>query len=131
MSNLLVIKINVVMSDAKDVAEYFVTAVGASTNFFYSCKWVTVQTFMFVLSIGLAAFDTFSDWKVVFDFKDKGFENPLLPLNIHWLQALFVFATIGSVLSLLSFLNEGIELLCSMHKSCQKNSQSSTDQLSF
>ena len=66
-------------------------------------------------------FDTYSDWVVVFNFRDEGFNNPLLPHNIHWLRAWFLFASIGTFLTAISVLHDAIDLLYSAYKSCQKH----------
>ena len=66
-------------------------------------------------------FDTYTDWEVVLDFKEVGFNNPLLPPNDHWLRAWFLFAAIGTLLTVITVLHDGVDLLYSAWQTCKKH----------
>ena len=83
--------------------------------------WVFLQTIIFVISAALAVFDTYTDWDVVFKFQETGFNNPLLPEDSHWVHAWFFFASVGTLLTVVSILHDGIDLLYAYYKSCQKH----------
>ena len=107
------------MSDARD---YIATATGLGLECSgFSPSWVIVQLVIFLISTGLAVFDTYTDWEVVLNFKETGFNNPLLPPNVHWLRAWILFASIGTFLTFISFTHDGVDLLYLMYKSCQKH----------
>ena len=109
------------MADAKEMGGYMSTATGLCLNFSdFAPEWVVLQTILFLISTGLAVFDTYTDWEVVLDFKDVGFNNPLLPPNDHWLRAWLLFASIGTFLTFISFLQDGHSLLYTMYGSCKK-----------
>ncbi|XP_064402887.1 uncharacterized protein LOC135348564 [Halichondria panicea] len=75
------------------------------------CSHFSIQFIAFLISFGLAVFDTCTDWLVVVNFKDNGFSNPLLPRNDIWLIIWLTFAGIGTFLTVVSILHEGINLL--------------------
>lgn len=107
------------MADPRELAA---TTAGLCLNFSdFAPEWVTLETIFFLISTGLAVFDTYSDWKVVLDFKNDGFNNPLLPPNDHWLYAWLLFASLGTFLTLISFFQDGHCLLYSVNGCCKKH----------
>ena len=107
------------MADPKELAA---TATGLCLNLDdFAPEWVTIQTILVLVSTGLAVFDTVTDWKVVLDFKDDGFKNPLLPPDEDWLRAWLVFASIGTFLTVISVVQDGHSLLHSMNESCKRH----------
>lgn len=105
------------MTEVKEL-KYVCDGAGLCMEFSTSfpISWVLLQTTLF-----LTTFDTYSDWKMVYDFSTDGFDNPLLPRNDTWLYTWFVFASIGTILTLMSFLHDGLDLLYE----CRKKSPSS------
>ena len=86
-----------------------------STSF--PMSWVLLQTSLFLISTVITIFDTYSDWKVVYDFHVDGFDNPLLPRNDVWLYTWFIFASIGTIFTLISFFHDGLDLRYEFRKS--------------
>ena len=110
------------MADAKEIGGYLSTAAGLGMEFSgFAPGWVFLQTIIFTISTALAVFDTYTDWEVVLNFKDTGFNNPLLPRDDPWLRAWFFFASLGTLLTTISVLHDGIDLLYAYYKSCQKH----------
>ena len=110
------------MADAKEIGGYLSTAAGLGMEFSgFAPGWVFLQTIIFTISTALAVFDTYTDWGVVLNFKETGFNNPLLPRDDHWLRAWFFFASLGTLLTTISVLHDGIDLLYAYYKSCQKH----------
>ena len=112
------------MTSASEIAGYVSTATGLCLNFSdFSPSWVFLQAILFIISTGLAVFDTYTDWIVVLNFKEFGFDNPLLPssIEIHWLHAWLLFASIGTILTVISVLHDALVLIYSMFKSCKKH----------
>lgn len=50
--------------------------------------------------------DELPKFDVVLNFKD----NPLLPCNVRWLQALFLFASIGTILTAITIIHSCVNL---------------------
>lgn len=109
------------MADAQEISGYVSTATGLCLNFSdFSPSWVILQTLIFLVSTGLAVFDTYTDWEVVLNFREVGFNNPLLPPNVHWLRAWFLFASIGTFLTAISIFQDSLGLLYTTYQSCKK-----------
>ena len=107
------------MKDTKEFIGHVSTATGCCleiTNF--SPPWIAAQSIIFLISTGLSVFDTWTDWEVVKDFEEVGFSHPLLPHDVHWLRAWYLFASIGTILTIIAFLHDGISLLYSVYLSC-------------
>ena len=79
-------------------------------------SWVIIKTIIFGISTALAVFDTYTDWEVVLRFKDAGLNNPHLPQNEHWTRAWFLFATVGTILTVTSIFHDTTVLLYSWYK---------------
>ena len=112
------------MTSASEIGHYVSTATGLCLNFSdFSPSWVFLQTILFIISTGLSVFDTYTDWIVVLNFKEFGFNNPLLPssIEIHWLHAWLLFTSIGTILTVISVLHDALVLFYSMFKSCKKH----------
>lgn len=110
------------MADAQEISGYVSTATGLCLNFSdFSPSWVLLQATIFLVSAGLAVFDTYTDWEVVLTFREVGFNNPLLPPNVHWLRAWFLFASIGTILTVASIFQDGIGLLYTTYQSCKRH----------
>ncbi len=106
---------------AREIGGYISTATGLGLECTgFSPPWVLLQTIIFTISTVLAVFDTYTDWEVVLNFQEVGFNHPLLPPDDNWLRAWFLFAAFGTVLSVISIGHEGIDILFSLYKSCQK-----------
>ena len=100
------------MTEAQEISGYMSTATGLCLTLSdFSPSWVILQAAIFLVSAGLAVFDTYTDWGVVLTFREVGFNNPLLPPNVHWLRAWFLFASIGTVLTAISVFQDGLSLL--------------------
>ena len=116
------------MEEAREAVGYMSTATGLCMEFSdFTPSWMTLQTFLFIISTGIAIFDTYTDWVVVLDFKEEGFKNPLLPHNSDWLYAWLVFASIGTFLTVVSFLHDGMSLLHDCRTCCNKRPNNSYD----
>ena len=110
------------MAQASEITGYVSTATGLCLNSSdFAPAWVILQTILFLISTGIAVFDTYSDWVVVLNFKEFGFNHPLLGQNDHWLRAWFLFASIGTILTTISALHDLTVLLHSMYQSCKKH----------
>ena len=110
------------MAQASEITGYVSTATGLCLNFSdFAPAWVILQTILFLISTGIAVFDTYSDWVVVLNFKEFGFNHPLLGQSDHWLRAWFLFASIGTILTTISVLHDLTVLLHSMYQSCKKH----------
>ena len=110
------------MAEASEIGGYISTAAGLGMEFSgFAPGWVFLQTIIFVISAALAVFDTYTDWEVVFNFQETGLSNPLLPDNPQWVRAWFFFACVGTLLTAVSILHDGIDLLYAYYKSCQKH----------
>ena len=107
---------------AREVADYVATGTGLCLECSgdFAPGLLVVQIILFLIGTGLAMFDTYTDWEVVLDFKEVGFNNPLLPHNDNWLRAWFLFAAIGTFLTLLTVLHDGVDLLYSAWQTCRK-----------
>ena len=81
---------------------------------------LVIQSAVFLVSTGMAMFDVYTDWVVVLNFQEVGFNNPLLPksLSVHWLRAWFFFVVIGTVLGVISMFQDTLSLLYSAFKLC-------------
>ena len=109
------------MVDAREVADYMSTATGLCLEFSgFTPSWVILQTFLFLVSTGIAVYNTYTDWEVVLNFQQVGFNNPLLPRSIHWLRAWYLFAAIGTFLTVISVLHDALDLLYTTCKTCKK-----------
>ena len=109
------------MAATKEVVGYVTTSTGLALNCSgFAPAWVFVKTIIFAITTGLAVFDTYTDWEVVLRFEETGFNNPLLPHNEHWTRAWFLFATIGTILTVTSIFHDSTVLLYSWYKSCKK-----------
>ncbi len=109
------------MAEAREIGEYVTTAAGLGLECSgFAPSLVFLQTIIFTISASLAIFDTYTDWEVVFTFREDGFNNPLLRRSDDWLRAWFLFAAIGTVLTVISVVHDGIDLFYSIFKSCQK-----------
>ena len=119
-----------------EIVSYVATASGLALNTRdFSC-WCTVhvvvKTVLFLVSTGLAVFNTRTDWNVVFSYQEVGFNNPLLPRSIDWLRALYLFASIGTILTVITVFHDGLVLLYSLYKAmkapCCKNKSNDPNQ---
>ena len=111
------------MEDASEVnvADYMSTATGICLEFSgFTPSWVILQTFLFLVSTGIAVYDSYTDWEVVLNFQQVGFNNPLLPRSNHWLRAWYLFAAIGTFLTVISVLHDALNLLYTTCKTCKK-----------
>ena len=109
------------MADAREVADYMSTATGLCLEFSgFTPSWVILQTFLFLISTGIAVYNSYTDWEVVLNFQQVGFNNPLLPRSIHWLRAWYLFAAIGTFLTVISVLHDALDLLYTTCKTCKK-----------
>jgi hypothetical protein len=77
---------------------------------------VVVEIIFFLIGTGLSVFNTRTDWIVVLSYQELGFNNPLLPRSIDWLRALFLFASIGTILTTITVLHDGLVLLYFVYK---------------
>ena len=112
----------ILMADARQIGGYISTATGLVLRCSdFSPPWVLLQITIFTISTALTVFDTYTDWEVVLHFQEVSFNNPLLPRDDNWLRAWFLFAAFGTVLSVISIGHEGIVILYSMYKSCQRS----------
>ncbi len=110
------------MAEAKEIGGYISTVAGLGMECTgFAPSWVLLQTIIFTISTGLAVFDTYTDWEVVLNFRVVGFNNPLLQRDENWLRAWFFFAALGTLLTAISILHDGIDLLYAYCKSCQKH----------
>ena len=89
-----------------------------SANF--SCGYLISRIILFLIGIGLGVFDTVTDWQLVIRFKEHGFNHPLLPLDVSWLRALYLFASLGTFLAAVTLVNESLDLLYNILKACKK-----------
>ncbi len=89
-----------------------VSCCAGATQDVIPCSHFIIQFIAFLISTGLAVFDTYTDWQVVLNFRDNGFNNPLLPRDDVWLITWLTFAGIGTLLTVFSILHELISLLC-------------------
>ena len=106
------------MADARG---YMSTATGLCLEFSgFTSSWVILQTFLFLVSTGIAVYDSYTDWEVVLNFQQVGFNNPLLPRSNHWLCAFYLFAAIGTFLTVISVLHDAFNLLYTTCKTCKK-----------
>ena len=111
------------MADVKECCGHVSTGSGVCLEVSCLPSWVVVQTILFLISTGLTVFDTWTDWEVVMDFQEVGFKNPLLPHNITWLRAWYLFTSIGTFLTVISFLHDGMGLLYSVYLCCYKEDE--------
>lgn len=109
------------MSRAAEIAEHVTTATGLCLNISdFAPGWVILKTIVFFISAGISAFDTYTDWRMVMIFRKVGFNNPLIPPSVHWLRAWYLFAVIGTVLTIVTILHDVIVLLYSVYMSFKK-----------
>ena len=87
----------------------------------FSPSWVFLQILLFLFSTGLSVFNTITDWKVVLNFERVGFNNPLVPRSIHWLRAWYIFASLGTLLAVISIFHEGVDILHMVYHSYKKH----------
>ena len=80
---------------------------------------ITVNTITFLIYFGLTVFDIVSNWELLLDIRENGFNNPLLPPIENWFTAWFAVVAIGTILSAVSVASDGI----SLGQSCRKFSQ--------
>ena len=95
----------------------------------FSPSWLVVQTVIYLVSTGMAVFDVYTDWVVVLNFQEVGFNNPLLPKSLHWLRALYLFVVIGTVLGAISMFQDTVGILYSWLRSfkrCYRKSKGSS-----
>ena len=109
------------MADAREVTDYVSTTTGLCLQFSgFIPSWVVLQTFLFLISTGIAVYDSYTDWEVVLNFQQVGFNNPLLPRSNHWLRAWYLFAVIGTFLTVISVLHNALDLLYTTCERCKK-----------
>ena len=87
-------------------------------------RFALLKFILFFILMGLAVFDTYTDWLVVVNFRDNGFSNPLLPHNDIWLTLWLMFVVIGTLLTVVSILHDGITLL---YECCCKDDDDDND----
>ncbi len=100
-----------------------------TTEVCIECTWcipsrIPLKVIFYVIVLGLSVYDTYTDWIVVLNFKDNGFNNPLLPRDDVWLYAWYTFAGIGTFLTLLFILLDGFDLLYAFYQCCKKEPES-------
>ena len=79
-----------------------------------------IRIILYLVSTGLAIFDTYTDWELVLQFEKDGFNHPLLPLDLNWLRAWYFFAILGTIFTAVSISNETIDIIYSLWLFCQK-----------
>ena len=118
------------MIGAQEVGRYVSAATGLCLNLsIFSPSWLIIQISVFAISTGLSVFNTYSSWTVVLAFQKFGFSNPLLPANLPWKHAWLLFASISTMLTVLSVLHNTLVLLHSVYQFCKKHHCMNCDRL--
>ena len=84
-------------------------------------SWILIKTPIFLIATGLAVFDTYTDWKVVVAFREHVIDNPLIVHNPNWLRSWYFFTVVGTILTVVTLLHDGINLVYSMFLCCSKS----------
>ena len=107
---------------AKEIVDYVCTGAGLCLECSgdFAPGFLIVQIVLLLLGSGLSIFDTITDWNIVIQFRDQGFQNPLLPTDINWLRAWYLFAAIGTIFTAITVFHESLDLLHSMWHTCKR-----------
>ena len=110
------------MSAANEIIDYICTGMGLCLK---CCKdfapgSLIVQIALLLIGSGLSIFDTITDWNIVIQFRDQGFQNPLLPIDVNWLHAWYLFAVIGTILTTITVFHETLNVLHSLWHTCKR-----------
>ena len=81
--------------------------------------YLLIRIISFLVGAGLGIFDSVTDWQLVIRFQENGFNHPLIPINLSWLHALYIFASIGVVLTAITQLNESMHLFYKIREACK------------
>ena len=110
------------MSASREIVDYVAT----STGLCLECSgdlapgFLIIQIVMLLIGAGIAIFDTYTDWELVLQFRERGFNHPLLPIDVHWLRAWYLFAIIGTVFTVITITHESLDVLHSMWLICRQ-----------
>ena len=106
----------------KEIIDYIFTCAGLchECSGDFAPGFLLIQIALLLIGSGIAIFDTVTDWNIVIQFRDVGFQNPLLPIDVNWLRAWYLFAVIGTVLTTVTILHESLDVLHSLWQFCKK-----------
>ena len=106
----------------KEIIDYICTGTGLCLECSgdFAPGFLIVQIVLLLIGSGLSIFDTITDWNIVIQFRDHGFQNPLLPIDINWLRAWYLFAVIGTILTAITVFHETLDVLHSMWHTCKQ-----------
>ena len=79
-----------------------------------------IRLILYLVGTGLGIFDTYTDWGLVLQFEKHGFNHPLLRIDLNWLRAWYFFAILGTIFTVISILNESIDIFYSLWLFCRK-----------
>ena len=110
------------MSAAKEIIDFICTGTGLCLECSgdFAPGFLIIQFALLLIGSGLSIFDTVTDWNIVIQFRDQGFQNPLLPIDINWLHAWYLFAAIGTILTTITVFHETLDMLHSLWHSCKR-----------
>ena len=109
-------------ASTKEIVDYVFTG----TNLCLECSgdfapgFLIVEIVVLLIGCGVSIFDTITDWNIVFQFRDKGLQNPLLPIDNSWLHALYIFTVIGTILTATTIFHESLNVLHSLWHTCKR-----------
>ena len=106
----------------KEIVDYVCTGAGLCLECSgdFAPGFLIVQIVLLLIGSGLSIFDTITDWNIVIQFRDQGFQNPLLPTDINWLHAWYLFAAVGTIFTAITVFHESLDLLHSMWHTCKR-----------
>ena len=106
----------------KEIIDYICTGTGLCLECSgdFAPGFLIIQIALLLIGSGLSIFDTVTDWNIVIQFRDQGFHNPLLPIDINWLHAWYLFAAIGTILTAITVFHETLDVLHSLWHACKR-----------
>ena len=106
----------------KEIIDYICTGTGLCLECSgdFAPGFLIVQIVLLLIGSGLSIFDTITDWNIVIQFRDHGFQNPLLPIDINWLRAWYLFTVIGTILTAITVFHETLDVLHFMWHTCKR-----------